>query len=95
MAIALLFLLQELLYCHSMLVLDFQHVLFLCEKIEKNIAKKMPKSLLVKKKVLPLHSLNETHGASVKKNAKIAQLVEHDLAQKKKGSNLGKASKAR
>ena len=29
----------------------------------------MAKPLSIKKKVLPLHSLNETHGTSVKENA--------------------------
>ena len=50
-------------------------------KILKKLQKKMPKILQVLKNVLPLHSLNETHGASVEKNAEIAQLVEHNLAK--------------
>ena len=49
--------------------------------LRKNIVKNIPKVLQVLKIVLPLHSLNETHGASVDKNAEIAQLVEHNLAK--------------
>ena len=68
---------------------------FARENFAKNTVKNIPKVLWILKNVLPLHSLNETHGASVKKNAEIAQLVEHNLAQKNKGSNLGKASKTK
>ena len=43
------------------------------KKIKINI-KKVAKPLQVRKKVLPLHPLSETH-------AEIAQLVEHNLAK--------------